>query len=147
MMRYLLESQNENVCIEEEFDFLKSYIALMQLRYSERVKVFVDLSVSFPEKKIPPFLFISLVENAFKYGVNQSSDTNIDIAAKTDTNYLIFHIKNSKYPENHKQQTTGVGLKNLQKQLTLLYGVNYRLSIVETDAEFNVSLKIPLQND
>jgi len=147
LMRYLLtESQHGTAVLKDEFDFLNSFIDLMRLRYSERVEIFVDLDIHEPERKIHPSLFVSLVENAFKYGVSYSKPSAIFIQAKTSANTLIFSVKNNKF-HNATKPSTGLGLENLRKQLALLYGTNFSLEIQETADIYHVELKIPFADD
>jgi two-component sensor histidine kinase len=143
LMRYLLsESQQKTAAIHDEFVFLKSYIELMRLRCSDKVDIQVDLDLDKSDVQVPPFLFVSLVENAFKYGVSYAKPSFIHASAKISDGFLYFQIKNSKDPEAISKQGTGVGLPNLRKQLDLLYGKNYNLAIKDDENEFNVNLKI-----
>lgn len=147
LMRYLLaETQNGKASIKDEFEFLRSYIELMKLRCSDKVKIIVDFDLGETNIQIPSLLFISVVENAFKYGISYSKPSFISIFAKIKDEYLFFDIKNSK-AKNKKESSTGVGLRNLRKQLGLLFGKNYTFNISETESEFFVQLKIPLKND
>ena len=146
LMRYLLtESQQGKAPIKDEFDFLNSYIDLMRLRYSDRVKISVELNVEKPEKKIPSLLFVSLVENAFKYGVSYSKPSFITIWSKTTNEELIFSVKNSISPEKSLEPGTGVGLENLRKQLSLIYGSNFKFEVQEIEEVYQVLLQIPLE--
>lgn len=147
LMRYLLtESQNGTAVLKDELDFLNSFIDLMRLRYSDRVEISVDLNIDMPERKIHPLLFVSLVENAFKYGVSYSKPSAISIQAKTSANALVFSVKNRKFQET-TESGTGLGLENLRKQLALLYGSNFSLEILETADIYHVELKIPFADD
>lgn len=147
LMRYLLtESQNGTAVLKDELDFLNSFIDLMRLRYSDRVDISIDLNIDMPERKIHPLLFVSLVENAFKYGVSYSKPSAIFIQAKTSVNALVFSVKNKKFSEA-PESGTGLGLENLRKQLALLYGNNFSLEIQETADIYHVELKIPFAND
>ncbi|HEY9115070.1 MAG TPA: histidine kinase [Bacteroidales bacterium] len=147
LMRYLLsETQNGKASIQDEFEFLSSYIDLMKLRCSDKVKITVDFDVLETNIQIPSLLFISVVENAFKYGISYSTPSFISIFAKTKDDFLIFETKNSK-AKNVEKNGTGVGLANLRKQLDLLFGKNYTFNISENESEFFVQLQIPLKND
>ena len=144
LMRKLLSGvEKGNSTVINELEFLESYIELMKLRIFDTVKVEVDFNVSQPDKEIPPLLFVSLVENAFKYSVSYSKKSYIIIKAKTEEGMLRFSVQNSKHSDN-KKTGTGLGLKNLKKQLSLLYDNNYLFEINETDSEFYVKLNIPL---
>ncbi|HEY5469856.1 MAG TPA: histidine kinase [Bacteroidales bacterium] len=80
MMRYLLyETETEKTTLKKEVEFLESYIKLMKLRFNDRVKIVLNLPAVIPERTIPPFLFTSLIENAFKHGVSYREDSFIDI--------------------------------------------------------------------
>ncbi|WP_180327367.1 sensor histidine kinase [Labilibaculum manganireducens] len=148
LMRYLLnESQQGTATIREEFEFMTSYIDLMRIRYSDKVKINIDLDVKEDYIKIPSLLFISLVENAFKYGVSYSQESYIFIDAKQDQHWLIFEIKNSVSPLSKKEKGIGVGLVNLQKQLDILFDGIQSLNITESENEYYVRLTIPLEND
>ena len=148
LMRYLLnESQEGTATIKAEFEFLNSYIDLMRIRYSDKVKIDINLDIKEDYRKIPSLLFISLVENAFKYGVSYSQDSYIYINAKQDQEQLSFEIKNSVSSKSKTEKGTGVGLVNLKKQLDILFKGTQNFEIIETDKEYQVKLIIPLQND
>lgn len=145
LMRHMLsEANREKAPIKAEFDFLNSYINLMKLRCSKRVKIDVDFNVEDNDRLIPSFLFVSLVENAFKYGVDYSSPSFISISANIVDDSLIFRSSNSISAQNNTKENTGLGLDNLRKQLDLLYKRSYDLKISEKESQFSVYLKIPL---
>ena len=148
LMRHMLsEANREKATIKAEFNFLTSYVNLMKLRCSKRVKIDVDFKVADNERLIPSFLFVSLVENAFKYGVDYSKPSFISISADIVDNSLRFRSSNSINSQSRTLQTTGIGLDNLRKQLDLLYKGDYALEISEKEDQFSVYLKIPLDDD
>jgi hypothetical protein len=78
LMRYLLyDSAQNTIELKKEIEFIYSFISLMQLRHSEEVEVTVLIPDQIPDIKIPPMLFISLLENAFKHGVCYPMDSFI----------------------------------------------------------------------
>ena len=71
LMRYVLYEANKNqISLEHEIQFLENYIALMKLRYIDNLNIRTEFPVVVPCVQIPPLLFISLLENAFKHGVS-----------------------------------------------------------------------------
>jgi uncharacterized membrane protein YczE len=71
LMRYLLYDSSQNTIeLKKEIEFIKSFVSLMQLRHSDEVEVKIVVPAQIPDTKIPPMLFISLLENAFKHGVS-----------------------------------------------------------------------------
>lgn len=69
----LYDSQDSKTSLAKEVEFIRSYINLMKLRHPEKVAVAVEIPEKLPEKQIPPLLFTSLIENAFKHGVSYSN--------------------------------------------------------------------------
>ena len=80
LMRYILyQTEAKKVSIQAEFDFLKNFVHLMQVRYSHHLNVILEIPKKFNDAFIPPLLFISLVENAFKHGVHAKKDSFVHI--------------------------------------------------------------------
>jgi len=146
IMRYMLNDVNENeIALNKEIDYLKSYIELQKLRFSENDDIVIsfDIQGNTSEVKIPPFLFIVFVENAFKYGINFKKPSFIKIRFEISKNDLKFNIRNSVHHNNDMHQK-GVGLKNIKERLLLLYRDNHRLEITNENNTFNVDLEINL---
>ena len=143
MMRYLLyESDNHCVSLNKAIIFLKKYLNLMKLRYTDMVNVNLDAPEACPEDiALVPLVFIPFVENAFKHGVSydKPSTINIDIEKKGDR--LLFHCRNTK--SNAKHEYGGVGLSNVTKRLELIYGNDYSLDIDDGEETYDVLLNLP----
>ncbi len=144
LMRYVLyETSNKTVLLSREIQFLDNYIELMKLRYINKVDIEIALPIEVPEVQIPPLLFISFIENAFKHGVSYRKDSFIHISMEMERDKLLFRCSNSNW-QKEDGQYHGIGLENIRKRLRLLFGNDYTLSIDETDDRFNVLLIIPL---
>ena len=144
LMRYVLyETSNKTILLSREIQFLDNYIELMKLRYINKVGIEVSLPHEVPEVQIPPLLFISFIENAFKHGVSYRKDSFIHISMELDGDKLLFRCSNSNRRKEGGQYH-GIGLENIRKRLRLLFGNDYTLSIDETDDCFSVLLIIPL---
>jgi len=145
LMRHLLyDSDAEFTPLLKEIEFIKSYINLMKLRFPEKVKITVDISDNLSDKPIPPLLFTSLIENAFKHGISYSSHSFIHLFMSFDENRLRFEIQNSNPHYKGKQGNEGIGLENTRKRLDLIYKDNYDLQIIENEETFTVKLNLPL---
>jgi len=146
MMRYMLyESEHGNTRLKSEIEFMKSYIDLMKLRLSSRVKLTVDFPDHFDDIDIPPLLFISFIENAFKHGVSYQGTSFINVSLRTEGNIITFVAENSmtkRQSEENPVVESGIGLENVRKRLTLLFGDNYDLRIEEKESVYSVSLKL-----
>jgi len=145
MMRYLLyETGTEKTTLKKEVEFLESYINLMKLRYSSKVKIEFNMPASIPEKSIPPFLFLSLIENAFKHGISYQEESFINIDFNIGDDRLLLIAKNSKPGKTQVNEYSGIGIENTRKRLALLFGNNYHLDIIDGADIFTVNLSIPI---
>ena len=145
MMRYLLyETETEKTTLVREVEFLESYINLMKLRFNEKVVITLNIPESIPEKTIPPFIFTSLIENAFKHGISYKDESFISIDLIIGDDRLLMVVKNSKTDNNQIKDFSGIGIENTRKRLDLLYGNDYHLDIVDNKDLFTVNLSIPL---
>ena len=143
MMRYLLyESDHQYVSMSKTIEFIKKYLNLMKLRYTDQVTVNLVVPESCPEDVVAaPLVFVPFVENAFKHGVSYDKPSTIDIDIKREGGRLLFHCRNSKSGVKHEYG--GVGLNNVTKRLELIYGSDYSLDIKDDEATYDVLLNLP----
>ncbi len=147
LMRYILyETNNKLVPLENEIQFLKSYIKLEELRIEDRSKITADYIISNPGIKIAPLIFIPFIENSFKHS-HIAEDDNAWIKLKTEVinKKLYFECGNS-IPDEHLQnaEISGMGLQNLKNRLELLYPSKHELIIINENKIFRVNLIIDL---
>ena len=146
LMRYVLyESENNMTTLSAESRFIASYVSLMKKRYIEDiVKVRLDIQDRIPENiHIPPLLFITFIENAFKHGVSYSNETVISIKLHEKNGKIMFSCDNTIPQDKENPAKGGVGLSNVRRRLDLLYGNDYSLRIDKTDKTHSVTLIIP----
>ena len=78
------------------------------------------------QSEVPPLLFISLIENAFKHGMNSNAPATIDIRLEQQDNMLVFNCDNTNNPKPTKDRSgSGIGLENTRRRLDLLYPGRY----------------------
>ena len=94
--------------------------------------------------KIAPLLLLTFIENAFKHGVSQElKEALIEININLENNNIIFYIRNTKPNASlENREENRIGLKNVKKQLELLYPNNYTLDIENTKETYEVTLKL-----
>ena len=144
MMRFILyEGDKHGVPLTREFEFIRTYLSLMRLRYTDKVKITVELPTEVPDKTIPPLMLISFIENAFKHGISYQRDSFIDIHVSVEQQRLRFLCHNSK-ADKPNQEKGGVGLANVRQRLQLLYDNNFTLNIQDNPDTYHVELTIPL---
>ena len=147
MMRYMLyDTAQGHTTLKKEINFIQSYIALMKLRFPGKVEITVELPENIPDIQIPPMLFISFLENAFKHGVSYQSESFVSLKLELEDNRLNCIFRNSKHSttENLDKSYSGIGLTNIKQSLKLIFGNDYLLNIHENDKAFEVQLTIPI---
>ncbi len=146
LMRYLLyDSEAGKTTLTKEVEFIKSYIDLMKLRFTSQVEVNLSFPPVLPNIVIPPMLFTSLLENAFKHGISYQKKSFVELIVKTDQKSLLFQIRNSKKDNNTGlNEPGGIGLENLKKRLNLIYQDRYSLEQKEDKDTFEINIKLPI---
>ena len=146
MMRFVLyEGNKQGVPLSREMDFVRHYIALMKLRYTDKVRITTDLPQEVSDRQIPPLILITFIENAFKHGVSYQNDSFIEVKIAIEDERMAFTCRNSKTGmTGSNEKKGGVGLANVRKRLNLLYPHDYTLRIKDAPDAFIVELNIPL---
>lgn len=145
LLRYVLyEGARTTVPLPRDIAFMNDYLQLMKIRYAEGVRITADFPTDIPEAEIPPMLFISFIENAFKHGISYKHDSFIDIRLCIEAERICFTCNNSIHRQQSDTLQGGVGLANIRQRLDLLYTDNYTLDIQETASEYRVRMSIPL---
>lgn len=151
MMRYVLyDASSSFVPLEKDVSFIKGYIDLMRLRYSDKLSV--SLSFDLPKNcgclYVPSLLLVVFVENAFKHGVTYTKKSDIAVSLRVDEQekVLDFVCDNSCHG-GKKAKQGGIGIENVRKRLQLLYGSSAVLDIANNEERYIVTLKLPLEND
>lgn len=149
--RYLLtEGQKSKVSLKKEIRHIKDYINLQEERLSSKIVVDWQEEIDDYEQEIPPLLFISLVENAFKYSsILKGEGHLILLKMKLDKGELTFYSENlfKKSTENELDidwRESGIGLNNTKKRLQLLFPSQHTMEINKKNEMFKVLLTIQL---
>lgn len=136
----LYRCESKFVPLSEEIKLLENYIDLEKLRYDERLKVNFEKQVEW-DMDIAPLILLSLVENAFKHGAGEDGGSpKIDISLQSITNVFTFIISNTLVETEMDTSKPAIGLKNIKKQLDLIYPDRYELDIDKKAHLFTVVL-------
>ena len=135
--RYVLETIDQPVVtLNEELEFVRSYLFLQQIRYGESLTWSLNIVAEHLQLLVPPLSLQVLLENAMKHNiVNESKPLKIEIFS--DADYLI--IQNPIQPKV-SGTSTGLGLKNLVKRYALISKLEPTFMVVDN----KYVAKIPL---
>ncbi|MEL6812232.1 MAG: histidine kinase [Bacteroidota bacterium] len=143
MMRFTIDNgQNEMVTLESEIQYLENFIALQTRRYHRDIDISFSHSVQNAKQIVGPLLFITLVENAFKHGVEAlSENSKVTINLDETENEILFSVENN-FDEGANVSGTGIGLMNLKERLQLMYPNRHQLSIESSKNVHFASIRI-----
>jgi two-component sensor histidine kinase len=146
MMAYMLyESQTDKISLQKEIEFIKSYVELMRLRFTDDIDIKLDIDEDLPRVSIPPLLTISFIENAFKHGISYEETSFVHIVYRFANDKITFEVSNTNHSKKDKSENSGIGLQNAKNRLALIYKDNYKLDIDQFSGKiFTVKLNLPL---
>lgn len=84
IMRYITNSQNQQVTLQEELDYIDKYLYCMKVRYQDSLNYTIAIPPQLLNENIPKLIVQPLVENAVKYGTNSLPPWQIDIKGYCD---------------------------------------------------------------
>lgn len=145
ILRYqLYQGDKQKVTLEQDIQFLKDFIAIEKVRWADKLTLKTSWNVDNDKIEIPALLFITLVENAFKHVSKSDFEKGyIHINFEQRGKILMMEIENSKSLfQIKKNNSRGLGMKNMRERLEILYYDRYDLQINETDSVYYAKLEI-----
>ena len=143
LMRIVLyEGSEPTIPLSRELDYLQHYLSLMRLRYPQDIVIEADFPKECGDAVVPPLLMASFAENAFKHGISYTEESFVKLAVFLDGSRVTFQCTNTRHPGRDDTQH-GLGMENIRKRLSLLYGSDYQLRIDEQAGLYGVMLDIP----
>lgn len=146
LMRYILKSSKEvNVSLRDEIKFIEDYLAIEKIRLANNIQIKFEFSGLEKDILIAPLLFIPLIENVFKHGMQNIAEENFaHLFLSKQGNEVFFEVHNSIGTSINKQIISGTGLINLRKRLQLIYPHKHQLEITKTETNFKAILYVQL---
>jgi len=136
IFRYVLSSQETSIIsLAEEFNFIKSYLFLLKIRFENAVKI--EYNISDEENyTIPSLCTLIVLENIVKH--NNINNITINISISSTQSLIISNSKNKK--KRFEVESLGLGLANIDKKCHLL--LQRGIKINETEEIFEVEIPI-----
>lgn len=148
LMRYMLYDTGKKITLQQEAEYLESYVTLQKLRFGHTVEIRLDQSLSDEalESEIEPMLFIPFVENAFKHGTGCIERPFITVQLTGNSNSVNLEVKNkfNNEMDKVKDRNSGIGLTNVRSRLRLLYPGRHDLAIEKDKKVFKIHLTLQL---
>ncbi|MBN1950315.1 MAG: sensor histidine kinase [Bacteroidales bacterium] len=142
LLRYVVyETEEENISIHKEIEYLEKYIELEKIRLvnPEAVQFVSHARI---DLDIPPMLFFPFIENAFKHSNLNDPEQHLSVKLEVNENTLSFDCRNTIHKRNQAKNHSGMGLELTRKRLDLLFPGTYRLTTEQIQNEYHVQLII-----
>lgn len=148
IMRFVLyECRAPRIAVSDETKVIRDYIELEKLRYNKRLTIDYQEEIDNSHTSIAPLLLLPFVENSFKHGAGGTTgDVQILIKITLKDKQLSYTVQNTVDADTDSSGTgsSGIGLRNVQRQLDLLYPDQHELKTERANGVFTADLKIDL---
>lgn len=139
----LTDTSNKKIRLTDDIAFLSDYLELEQIRRN-RFSYSINTGENLFDIEVFPMLFIPFVENAVKHSLTTKGESRIKIILLKEKDHLYFYCENTKPAVPIKQNSGGLGLKNIRHRLDLLYGGACTLDIIESEENYKVNLYLKI---
>jgi len=146
LMRYILEECDQRIIpIEKEIKVIEDYFELKKLRHGARLQICCEVNVKKPDTFVSPLIFLPIIENSFKHTLSSTRGTiHILVRIQSDDHFIYLFVENDLTQSEDVGSVRGKGIANIKKQLNLLYGQRFDLSIKNENGKYAVDLKVPI---
>jgi sensor histidine kinase YesM len=154
LMRYTLNYEKRDVVpLSEEIEVVEKYLQLEKIRFGKKLNAELDISDATLDLKIPPIIVQTLVENAIKHGLKESTEgVFIKINSQLSKDFLTINVINSgrlkkEDPSVYEQKNGGIGVENTRRRLQMIYGERATFDLKNlNEKEVIATLKLPINN-
>lgn len=143
ILRYLLYESAGKVDFLKEIQYITDYVELEKLRLGDSVDIEIDLEKPDQDYLVEPMLYLTLIENAFKYcGILHDARGWVIIRGSNFEGGYCVLVENSLGDKISQNTNGGIGLINLKKRLGISYPNLHVLDIIKDSRSYAVTLKI-----
>ena len=148
LLRLTLRSEPEHETpLQDELALLERYLAIMQIRFADRVTVRCHVDPQVADALVPSFILQPIVENAFEHGVARlQRPGTIEISAQSSGAILVLRVHDDGPGPEGAEHRAGVGLANARTRLSELYGAQGSLELISLPGGgTTVEVRLPLR--
>ena len=145
-----------------------AFLYIMSMRFGQRLKVERNIDESLQQIYVPQLILQPLLENAIKHGIEKVSSGTIWLEIYRDGENVNIDVINTGKPLTEKELVriqeiiagtyrldksepgvhTSIGIYNVNKRISLIFGAEYGLKVMQTeDGKIVSRIVIPLENE
>ena len=148
LLRYALESTDEReVPLERELDFLRRYLEIEQIRFGSRLRIEFDIDPLTLRARVPNLILQPLLENAVRHGIEPHAKTGqIRLCSAREGDVLCLEVRDNGAGMNDVMAPEGIGVSNTRARLLQLYGGEHSFELQNlTEGGLMARIKIPFR--
>jgi two-component system LytT family sensor kinase len=140
LLRRLLRSQDHFVTLREELEAIDEYLDIECIRFGPKLRIEKSIEPDTLDVIVPSMLLQPLVENSIKHGLAPKiGEGRITIRSSRQGGHAIIDIIDNGVgvAPDHRHRVTdgGIGLRNVNERLRVIYGANYQLQLDSVPGE------------
>jgi two-component system LytT family sensor kinase len=144
LLRRLLNSQEHFVSLREELDAVEEYLDIEHMRFGEKLTIEMQIDPKTLDIVVPSMLLQPLVENSIKHGIEPKlGPGRIIIRSALQDGHAVIDVIDDGIGVGHDETSrsslkvngSGIGLKNVNERLRVIYGANYQLQLDSVPGE------------
>ena len=134
LLRHTLEhSSRQEVELREELNFIKLYLSIQEMRFSDRLRIELDIDPATSKALVPNLILQPLTENALRHGIARSASSGmVGIRSAVEDGHLRLTVydNGAGLPDDWQLKgSAGIGLANTVARLQQLYEEDHRFDI------------------
>jgi two-component system LytT family sensor kinase len=134
LLRRLLRAQEHFVTLREELEAIDEYLDIEAVRFGPSLHIDKDIAGDTLEIVVPSMLLQPLVENSIKHGLARKIGMGqVTIRSQRRDGHVVIEVVDNGVGMSGRQldpqNGTGIGLRNVDERLRVIYGANYRLKL------------------
>lgn len=147
-LRYTLSKNDiQKNKLSEELRNIKLYLEIEKIRFEDKFEYIEKINEECKQVEVPNMILQPLIENAIKHAVYETLDKiTLTLSCIRENEFLKINLTNNFDKETEAKIGSGIGLKNIEERLKLLYDRDNLLQVNKTDDTFSVSMYIPLED-
>ncbi len=144
-LRYsLANSEKQMNMLSEELKNINLYLDIEKIRFEDKFEYIENVEKECLEVQVPNLILQPLFENAIKHAVYETlGKVTLKLNAAIEKDFLHIILENNFDPDSSSKKGTGIGLKNIENRLELIYNQKNLIKFVKEENQFKVELYIP----
>lgn len=144
MLRYSLTKNDINtIALEEEIEMVENFIEISRIQLENRLKYTPKIDTGLLKMEIPPMIIQMLIENAVKHGISKLKEGGEIILDIHNNDKALKIVVSNTGVLNIEEDSTQLGIKNIEKRLHLIYGENANFKLQEIENQVVAEITIP----